>query len=80
MEEVKKLPEADVILELPISYEEKGKAIGRKEGKLEGRKEGIFEGKREVALQMLRKGLSAGLIAEVTQLNKEEIEKLRKEL
>lgn len=47
---------------------------------MEGRKEGIFEGKREVALQMLRKGLSAGLIAEVTQLNKEEIEKLRKEL
>ncbi|RWR11862.1 transposase [Siminovitchia fortis] len=64
MEEVKKLPEADEIFELPISYEEKGK----------------LEGKREVARRMLNKGLSVNLIAEVTQLNKEEIEKLRKEL
>jgi hypothetical protein len=72
MEEIKKLPEAEEILELPISYEEKGKAIGFKEGKLEG--------KREVALQLLRKGLSVDFVAEVTKLEKGEIQNLRNEL
>jgi predicted transposase/invertase (TIGR01784 family) len=72
MEEIKKLPEAEEILELPISYEEKGKAIGFKEGKLEG--------KREVALQLLRKGLSVDFVAEVTGLEKGEIQNLRNKL
>jgi predicted transposase/invertase (TIGR01784 family) len=72
MEEVRKLPEADEILELPISYEERGKAIGYKEGKLDGK----LEGKREVALQLLGKGLTIDFVAEVTGLKKGEIQKL----
>ncbi len=33
MEEIKQLDEADKVLEIPISYEEKGKKEGREEGK-----------------------------------------------
>ena len=57
MKEIEELPEVERILEIPISYEEKGKEIGKK----------------EVAMEMLRKGLDINLIAEVTYLDKEEI-------
>ncbi|MCJ7840148.1 transposase [Lederbergia sp. NSJ-179] len=70
MEEIQKLPDAEKIMELPISYEERGKIIGRQEGKVEG--------KQEVALQMLKKDLPLDLIVEVTQLDRREIERLRK--
>ncbi|RWR11863.1 hypothetical protein QNH23_00030 [Siminovitchia fortis] len=72
MEKSEKQPFENEIMELPISYEEKGKAIGREEGRMEG--------KKEIALQMLQKGLSIDLIVEITQLDKEEIEKLRDKL
>lgn len=68
MEEIEKLPEAKKLLELPISYEEKGKEIGKKEGV------------RQVALKMLKEGMDAELIAKVTSLNIEEINKLKKQL
>ncbi|GIN70763.1 hypothetical protein J14TS2_12380 [Bacillus sp. J14TS2] len=82
MEEIQKLPDAEKIMELPISYEERGKIIGRQEGKQEGKregkKEGKQEGKQEVALQMLKKDLSFDLIVELTQLDRREIERLQK--
>ena len=61
MKEIEKLPEADKIFEIPISYEEKGKEIGKK----------------EVAMEMLKKGLNIDFIAEVTHLDIEEIVKLK---
>lgn len=68
MSEVENLPEADKILELPISYEEKGKEIGREEGV------------KRVALAMLKKGTDIDFIAEVTRLDIEEIKKLKEQL
>ncbi len=70
MEEIQNLPDAEKIMELPISYEERGKKIGRQEGKQEG--------KQEVAFQMLKKDLPLDLIVEVTQIDRHEIERLRK--
>ncbi|WP_156857335.1 transposase [Oceanobacillus sp. AG] len=64
MKEIEELPEAERILEIPISYEEKGKEIGKK----------------EVAMEMLRKGLDINLIAEVTYLDKEEIKRLKEKI
>ena len=45
MDEVSKLPEADQVFEIPISYEEKGKEIGKEIGV------------RKVAVEMLKKML-----------------------
>ena len=45
-----------------------------------GRKEGKQEGIREVALEMLKKGLSIELIAEVTKLDDKEILDLKRSL
>lgn len=66
MEEVGRLSKEseEFIKNLPISYEEKGKEIGKK----------------EVALEMLKKELDSDLIVEVTQLDREEIEGLKKQL
>lgn len=66
MKEVENLPkeEAEWIKELPISYEEKGKA----------------KAKKEVAMEMLRKGLDMDLIAEVTHLDMKDVEKLKEQL
>ncbi|GGB50855.1 transposase [Lentibacillus populi] len=72
MEEIKQLKDADKILEIPISYEEKGKKIGKEIGKELGIK--------EVALEMLKEGASIEFIAKVTHLNKEEIKNLRETL
>ncbi len=48
----------------------------RLEGKNEGKLEGKLERNKEVARLMLLKGLDINLIKEITQLSKEEIEKL----
>lgn len=69
--EAKKLENADEILELPISYEERGKAKGREEG--------IREGMKKVALKMFADGFSDKKIMELTDLSKEEIEDLKKQ-
>lgn len=69
MKEIEDLPEAEKILEIPISYEEKGKELGKEIGK--------EIGKKEVAMEMLKKGLDVNLIAEVTHLKREEIEGLK---
>ncbi|MDY0406371.1 Rpn family recombination-promoting nuclease/putative transposase [Virgibacillus sp. 179-BFC.A HS] len=88
MEEIKHMDEADKIMEIPISYEEKGKEIGKKigeeigkkMGKEEGIKLGREEGIRQVALEMLRKGAAVDFISEVTRLSKKEVEALKREL
>ena len=53
---------------------------GIEKGMKEGRKEGVKEGKKEVAIKMLRKRIDEVMIAEVTNLTLEEIEKLRNEV
>lgn len=72
MREIDKLPEANKIFEIPISYEEKGKEIGKAIGK-EIRT-------REIAIQMLEKNVDVDFIAEVTNLDIVEIEKLKQQL
>ncbi|GEN30124.1 hypothetical protein CQU01_03620 [Cerasibacillus quisquiliarum] len=72
MEEVKKMDNADKILELPISYEERGIKKGLEAG--------VESGKKEVALEMLKEGSSIEFIAKVTHLNRGEIEVLRRKM
>jgi len=68
MDEVSKLPEADQIFEIPISYEEKGKEIGKEIGV------------RKVAVEMLKKDVDPNFIAEVTHLDIDEIVVLKQQL
>lgn len=67
MERIKNSPDMEKIMELPISYEEKGKEIGKEIGK------------REVALSMLKEGSSFEFIKKVTSLSFHEIELLSQE-
>ena len=60
MEEIKYLEDADKILEIPISYEEKG----------------IEKGIRKVALEMLKDGMPKERVAKLTGLEKQELEKM----
>ena len=77
VKEASKLQNAEEILEIPISYVEKGRKEGREEGRQEGRVEGREEGLREVALNMLKDGFSIEKIAELTQMDRNDIEKLK---
>lgn len=76
MTEINKLPEADKVLELTISYEEKGKKIGKEIGK----KEGELIGVKKVAVEMLKEEIDLVFIAKVTHLDIEEIKQLKKQL
>lgn len=59
---------------------EEGRAEGRAEGRVEGLAEGLAEGRTEERLKnakaMKRKGIATNMIAEITGLDEEEIEKL----
>src|SRR5699024_1282364 len=66
--EARKLEDAEEILEIAISYEEKGKEIGRKEGRL---KEKI-----DVAQGLIKQGVSKDIIMKTTKLSLTEIERL----
>ncbi|MUV37660.1 hypothetical protein JNUCC1_01466 [Lentibacillus sp. JNUCC-1] len=70
MEKVKHSPDMEKIMELPISYEEKGKRIGEEIGK--------EMGKKEVAASMLREGSPIDFIIKVTGLSHDEIEALKR--
>src|SRR5690625_1120920 len=74
--EARKFEEAKEILEIPISYEERGKKIGREEG----RKEGKIEGKIEVAWELLKEGVSKEIIMKTTKLGLDELEELEQKL
>jgi len=76
MNEVNKLPEAEKIFEIPISYEEKGKEIGKEIG----RKEGSAVAMRNVVVEMLNEKLDIHLIAKVTGLEIKEIKDIQQEL
>ena len=76
MQEVSKLENAEEILNIPISYEERGKKIGR----AEGRKEGLQTGKKEVALEMIKQNFTVDEIKKLTKLTKGQIEQLRKQI
>lgn len=84
VEEVSKFENAEEILKIPISYEARVKAIGREEGLKEGHKKGLEAGleagKKEVALKMLKEGLADDQIMKFTQLKKETIDELKKQL
>ena len=60
---------------------EEGKEKGREEGKEKGRKEGKEkgreEGKEEVALRMLQQGMDLQLIAQITDLSIQQLQKLK---
>ncbi len=58
---------------------EKGLKEGRKEGLKEGRKEGRKEGKEEVIKKMLKANMPIEQISELTEINREEIEKIMEE-
>ena len=55
---------------------EKGLEEGMKKGMEEGMEKGIEEGVRKTAQKMKEKGMAYEIIAELTGLNKEDIEKL----
>lgn len=67
MEEIKQVDEADDILKLPISWEEKGIEKGKKDER------------RKIALEMLKEDLPIEVIARITHLDKVEVEMLKKE-
>ncbi|WP_199794657.1 Rpn family recombination-promoting nuclease/putative transposase [Lentibacillus sp. Marseille-P4043] len=79
MKEIKQMDDAEKILELPISYEERGIEKGKKIGEQIGKERGEQSGIKKVAREMLKKGLSIEFIAEVTYLEKSEIQRLAKE-
>ena len=76
MKEARELKGAEEILEIPISYEEKGKRIGRAEGRAEGRE----ENKVEVARRLIREGVSKEIIIRATNLSAEKIEELKQHM
>lgn len=67
---------SDVIVTLAERYIEKGRVKGRVEGKAEGR----TEGKTEIIKKLIIKGLPTREISELTELPKNEIEQIKKEI
>ena len=76
MSEAKKLDQADEVLELTISYEERGKEKGREQGIKEGKE---LE-RKGIALSMLKKGYEIEDIHELTQLPVKQIQELKEDL
>lgn len=72
-EETKRLA---FLREKAIRDEMAAMAKARKEGRTEGRAEGSVEKQKEIAKKMLSKGIDIALIMEITELTKDEIEKL----
>lgn len=60
------------------SFRDEGIQIGLKKGREEGLAEGKLKDKFEIALKMLKKEMSVELIMELTDLSRDQIEKLRK--
>lgn len=68
MQEINQLENADEIMKLPNSWEEKGIA------------KGIEKGKVEVALELLKEGAAVEFISKVTGLDNKKVERLRNKL
>ncbi|RKQ30020.1 hypothetical protein D8M06_16785 [Oceanobacillus halophilus] len=77
-EEIAKLPkeEAKKLFKNPNVYYEKGK----KEGIEKGIEQGLEQGIKKVITNMLQKGFSDEIIAEVSGVDREEIERIKKEM
>ncbi|MCX6089945.1 MAG: hypothetical protein NTX88_06195, partial [Candidatus Atribacteria bacterium] len=56
---------------------EEGEKRGIEEGEIRGIEKGEIRGKRTVAREMLHKGMDEELIAELTGLSREEVEKMK---
>ncbi|MEA5550588.1 Rpn family recombination-promoting nuclease/putative transposase [Anabaena cylindrica UHCC 0172] len=68
------------IMKESVIYQEillEGETKGKAQGKLEGKAEGKAEEKTRIALNMLNSGIAIDLIAQVTGLSLEEIQKLQ---
>jgi predicted transposase YdaD len=80
--------EAKAVQKVTSEFFDLGKLEGKREGKLEGRREGKLEGKlegrregkletqRKTVFNMHTKGLPLDLIASVTELSPEQVERL----
>lgn len=66
----------EVVMTLEKKFKEEGRVEGREVGRKEGREVGRVEEKIETATKMKKEGLDVGLIAKITGLSKEKIEKL----
>ncbi|MEA5620195.1 flagellar assembly protein H, partial [Cronbergia sp. UHCC 0137] len=75
------MKESVIYQEILLEGKAEGIAEGIAKGKAEGKAEGIAKGKAEektlIALNMLRSGLSIDLIAQITGLSLEQIQKLQ---
>lgn len=92
VETIREFDDAEEILKIPISYEEKGKRKGLMEGRQQGIKQGIErgieqgikqgieKGRKEVALELLKEGVPLELIVKTTKLSAEVVQKLKKQL
>ena len=73
--------ESVIYQEILLEGEAKGIAKGEAKGKAEGEAKGIAEGeakeKTRIALNMLHSGIAIDLIAQLTGLSLEQIQKLR---
>ncbi|GFZ80717.1 hypothetical protein GCM10010978_22210 [Compostibacillus humi] len=76
MEEIKQLDNAEEIMNLPNSWEERG----YKRGIEQGIEQGMQKGVRKVIENMLKKDFSMEVIAEVTGASIGEIEKLKRKM
>ena len=84
MEELKQSEDWEAIMRLPISYEERGKKIGREEGREEGRAEGREEGREkermEIAKELIKAKMPIDFIHKTTKLAEKQIKELIGEL
>ena len=72
---------SETVVEWTKTWKEEGIKVGKEEGIKEGIREGIKEGERKATLKIAKSLLSAGIpiekIVELTELPREEIEKLK---
>jgi predicted transposase YdaD len=69
--------EANRMIEITTSWEEKGRVKGRKEGKTEGRTEGIVEGQANILVRLLKKKFSNMSVEMENQVRSLPAEKLQ---
>ncbi|WP_077325381.1 Rpn family recombination-promoting nuclease/putative transposase [Virgibacillus siamensis] len=77
MKEIRQMGDAEMLSELPISYEEKGIAKGMEKGMEKGKQLGKLEEAKRVAKEMLKEDAPIDFISRVTHLEPEDIEKLK---
>ncbi|BBW98383.1 hypothetical protein GsuE55_32160 [Geobacillus subterraneus] len=71
--------EREKVLELIISYEQKGKKEGLEEGVKRGLEQGMKQGMKRLIQTMAQKGMTAAEIARLVDLSEEEVRSLLSE-